>query len=680
MKKYCIILIFVYILCILISPTLTCTAAGPQNPRILINGSEFKPSLPPVTQGTEILVYYKEFLAVLGAKSAYDENTKTIKISYRNSIVELQADKTKAKVNGSNVALNVPAKLIRKQIFIPIFFVAEKLGLIAEYDRTNGIVKIRTGIFEGFEEGPENWMIYKENKPEYTTVIIDNRQAKSGGFSLKLVNDTQSPFTAVWNTLNLSDIESLPGKGDFVKASAYIKLDHDIAANQGSILRFKIEASSSDSENPVKTLLADAEVNSSQVKGQWLLVKTSIRNRIPEDTKYITISYEDWLAGTINIDDVYLYKAVEKANPMEKLVLATYMPWFGREGKWHNWEYESKNPDTILPSGKRDIASVYYPYTGAYDSTDPDVLEYHIDLAQSMGIDGFLIDYYGNLQGKEDYLKTTELLFDIADKKDFKLAILYESKIHKNKQFSKDLSKEEAVKGVTGDITAIIDRYSKRASYLKIDGRPVIAVYGMLRKEEGDIFDFGEKDWETIFSSIRTRKKECPPIVIGDLIAPSVNNLEQYCDFASGFFNWNLIQPEVLHADEKQAYDFCKSINQLSVKWAAEKPESRFAVGMIYPGFNDTGVNGWGMGSRVIDLTDKGFYDISWEAVLDDLYDFDMVIIATFNDWNEGTQIEPDKTYGFARAHTTLVNAGRLKGPENLTYYYKSNPFVREYK
>src|SRR2546429_9272711 len=79
--------------------------------------------------------------------------------------------------------------------------------------------------------------------------------------------------------------------------------------------------------------------------------------------------------------------AVPKTNPMK--VYAHYMPWFQspltlgpNNWGWH-WKMNTRNPNVIDPNGQRQIASHYYPLIGPYDSTDPDVIEYHMLLMKT---------------------------------------------------------------------------------------------------------------------------------------------------------------------------------------------------------------------------------------------------------------------------------------------------------
>ena len=73
--------------------------------------------------------------------------------------------------------------------------------------------------------------------------------------------------------------------------------------------------------------------------------------------------------------------AVTKTNSTK--VYMHYMPWFqtpnslggtGGSGWGYHWKMNTQNPNIVDASGKRQIASHYYPMIGTYDSTDPMVL------------------------------------------------------------------------------------------------------------------------------------------------------------------------------------------------------------------------------------------------------------------------------------------------------------------
>ena len=113
------------------------------------------------------------------------------------------------------------------------------------------------------------------------------------------------------------------------------------------------------------------------------------------------------------------------------------MPWFESKpisGTWGwHWTMNHFDPERSDPSGRRDIASHYYPLIGPYDSADPDVLEYHTLLMKVAGIDGVVADWYGS-EDFNDYAmihRRTILLFESLKRRGLKFAVCYEDRVLK---------------------------------------------------------------------------------------------------------------------------------------------------------------------------------------------------------------------------------------------------------
>ncbi len=344
----------------------------------------------------------------------------------------------------------------------------------------------------------------------------------------------------------------------------------------------------------------------------------------------------------------------------EKIVMVTYIPGFGRSGSWHNWEYlkaweyggEDSRPDTILQNGRRQIASVFYPGIGAYDSTDTDVLEYHVDIIKAMGIDVIQINYYADLE--EDYLKTTEALIRLAEKKKIRVSFLYEPKIHMFNWIAHN-SREERILAIAQDIVHIFERYGKSVAIFKLGDRTVISLFG------ANWIGLENSEWDRIQHYVR--EKGYDPVYIGDNASDSYL---KNSGFFSGMFHWELYQDEIAFADETEIYTFCRKINRYPLQWKT-KSEGRIPVGIVYPGFNDAKIWGWDTGrQRIINLNWKNSYEQSIKAVLDNKDQYDLVLVATFNDWNESTHIEPDMENGYERAIMTQNFIEDFKGIQPL--------------
>jgi|TARA_B110000305_G_C19390812_1_gene614762 hypothetical protein len=81
---------------------------------------------------------------------------------------------------------------------------------------------------------------------------------------------------------------------------------------------------------------------------------------------------------------------------------------------------------------------------------------------------------------------------------------------------------------------------------------------------------------------------------------------------------------------------------------------------MASPEFNDSGVNGWGNGSRVtpgagLSLFKDTFERASWHGP-------EMIQLVTWNDFNEGTSIEPTLEDGFQYLDALEVWLGEKTG------------------
>jgi len=118
-----------------------------------------------------------------------------------------------------------------------------------------------------------------------------------------------------------------------------------------------------------------------------------------------------------------------------KPVMVHYMPWFQSpyslgSDKWgYHWTLNHFNPNRInSTNGEDEVASWYYPLIGPYDSSDPAVLEYHVLLMKLGGIDGVIVDWYGP-DDYYDYALNNERTIDIytyAEKAGLKFSLCYE--------------------------------------------------------------------------------------------------------------------------------------------------------------------------------------------------------------------------------------------------------------
>lgn len=311
----------------------------------------------------------------------------------------------------------------------------------------------------------------------------------------------------------------------------------------------------------------------------------------------------------------------------QPIVLAHYMPWFRAEKTeqgitWEHWQWYGKgkkhDPDTVLANGRRDIASVYYPLIGPYDQMDRAVLEYHVLTALASGIDGFVADWYG--PGTRSDQVFAELVTS-AERYGIKAAICLEEKSF-FPGYSQAKTRAEVLDVMEAQIRHVLDKYAGSDAYLRHNGEPVFFIFNGYGDGQLGPMNLSPEEVANVLGRFTN---EPVLLVRGYFNAP-------YAGIARGSYLWcDDAKTRAKFYDEALP---AKAGGQLD-----------FVVGVASPGFNDTGVNGWGNGPRITDRRGTQEYKDNWDEVLK--HRPDAVQIATWNDFEEGTTVEPTEEYGF---------------------------------
>ena len=242
--------------------------------------------------------------------------------------------------------------------------------------------------------------------------------------------------------------------------------------------------------------------------------------------------------------------------------LVHYMPWFeskpvGGSWGWH-WTMDRFDPERADTTGRRDIASHYYPLIGPYDSADPDVLEYHTLLMRVAGIDGVIADWYGS-EDFNDYAmihRRTALLFDATRRRGLKFAVCYEDRVLKAMAERDKLTPAQAVEHGKTHLRFCERTGSSEPSYVTLEGKPLLLVFGP------DYLD--PTQWEAVLSGMRR--------------PPAFFSLHERRPPAIGSFAWPPMwasKDGVLDAKGLDAY--------LDRFYGQDGPQ----IGCAFPGFHD---------------------------------------------------------------------------------------------
>lgn len=80
------------------------------------------------------LVPLRAVSETLGAEVEWNDENKTVTVTYNDSIIVVTVDSTTALVNGEEVEIDSPALIKKDRVLVPIRVIAEALGLTVEWD------------------------------------------------------------------------------------------------------------------------------------------------------------------------------------------------------------------------------------------------------------------------------------------------------------------------------------------------------------------------------------------------------------------------------------------------------------------------------------------------------------------------------------------------------------------
>src|SRR5204863_3937145 len=129
-------------------------------------------------------------------------------------------------------------------------------------------------------------------------------------------------------------------------------------------------------------------------------------------------------------------------------------------------------PANTNASGIR--TTIRRPLKGPYDSHDATVVDRQIDEAKAHGITCFVVSWFGTGPDAAHIERSMQLMVERAEKKDFKVSILWEQAPGEGRHM---------IERAIFELSYVLKRYGTSKSFLKVDGKPVILAYErVLRK------------------------------------------------------------------------------------------------------------------------------------------------------------------------------------------------------
>jgi Glycosyl hydrolase family 99 len=253
-----------------------------------------------------------------------------------------------------------------------------------------------------------------------------------------------------------------------------------------------------------------------------------------------------------------------------------------------------------------------YSATAAYNSDDPAMIQKHVQEAQSAGIDGFIMSWYGN--GDRTDRNFAQLL-DAGARSGFRGTIHFETPHF------------WGADDVVAQLRAFYDQRINHPAMLRYRGRPVIFFWGVSRFDNGT--------WSTIRNAVDPGHAAIW-IADGDNFGVLTGDA------------WDGISP----------YSIAWSGNPSAQlpSWAAKAravAPDKLYIPPVSPGCDDTAARA---PTCIQDRAGGSYYQATWDGALASSPAW-AVTVSTFNEWMESTQIEPSLQYGDQYLQMTRQNA-----------------------
>ncbi|MHC4188294.1 MAG: glycoside hydrolase family 99-like domain-containing protein [Planctomycetota bacterium] len=302
-------------------------------------------------------------------------------------------------------------------------------------------------------------------------------------------------------------------------------------------------------------------------------------------------------------------RAGRQGSIVPRRVMTFYYPWYGTPdgpggaGRTVHWRR--------IDAANKDIgASTNYPVLGAYDSHDPKLLDQHCRWAECARIDTFIVSWWGHNSFSD---RAMDKILKSCLRHGLRACIYYEK-----------VPEPQTPQKAADDIIKVLSKYGKHPAHLKINGKPVVFVYGRALRQ------LGLTGWQKAIEIVNKKHKE-GVTAIGD----------QFSHGATHVF------------DGVHTYNTAGSLKGMSPadvrKWAARTYQSwvrladhadKISALTVIPGYDDTKIRKPGL---AVDRYETELYRIQWEQAIK--ADPDWILITSFNEWHEGSEIEPSLEY-----------------------------------
>lgn len=306
--------------------------------------------------------------------------------------------------------------------------------------------------------------------------------------------------------------------------------------------------------------------------------------------------------------------AASPVRPSDR-VIAFYYPWYGNpdvDGRYANWNHPvavRNEPPRSFPGGD-DIGANFYPAAGCYSVNDPAVLRRHMEQLRRAGVGVLCVSWWG----KDTFTdRALPAVMAAAERAGLKVNFHLEPSPGRNAATTRDA------------LAYLIARHGASPACHRLPekgDRPVFFVY--------DSYLTPAAEWASLLTPGGARTIRGTPddaVVIGLWVKEREERFMHEGGF-DGFYTY--------FATDGFTYGSTIHNWPRLAEWA--RAQGKLFVPCVAPGYIDTRIRPWN-GVNTRDREAGAYYDRLWTAAV--AVAPPLVAITSFNEWHEGTQIEP---------------------------------------
>lgn len=317
--------------------------------------------------------------------------------------------------------------------------------------------------------------------------------------------------------------------------------------------------------------------------------------------------------------------AVEKDPQVPRKVLTFYYPWYhnpavpGGSKLGMTWQNVDEKARSISNS-------THYPALGPYDSHDPKTIAQHAEWCKKAGIDAWIVSWWGKGHHTD---RVMPRILEGCKAAGLEVTIYYET-----------VPRPRGATSAADDLLYVLNRYAGHPAWLRVDNKPVLFIYG---RTLGEI---GLSAWQETISQLH-RQYPQKAVLIGDQLSPAA---AQIFDGIHTYNTAGMLAGKSLD----QVRQWAKKSYPAWVKTADQ--HGRISTITVIPGYDDRKIRKPGL---CVDRMDGALYRCQWEEAI--AADPHWVLVTSWNEWFEGSEVEPSAEYGQKYIEMTAEFATRLK-------------------